>query len=161
MNFKQVEHARLLLPRKGGRGQKQQVMLLTYLWELHDTLTRKKILGLKPEASKDFEVSWRILAASCFFFSAWVLIPLANGNPVIFSVPPGTEKLNKSSTLPHYYYPNNVPIYLWKLPETVIPKAWPDRKRVMSAGLNIFLGCSKKFYKKTLSFSPPENTSKS
>ena len=31
-----------------------------------------------------------------FIVSAWVLIPLANHNPAIFSVPPGTEKLDKS-----------------------------------------------------------------
>ena len=29
--------------------------------------------------------------------SIWVLILIANHNPTIFSVPPGTEKLNKSA----------------------------------------------------------------
>ena len=47
---------------------------------------------------------------------------------------------------------------MWKLPETGITKAWPVRKEFRSAGLSICFGCSKKFHKKTIPFSPPKNT---
>ena len=45
-------------------------------------------------------------------------------------------------------------IYIWKLLETGIVKAWSDRKKFRSAGLSISFGFSKKFHKNNLPIFP-------
>ena len=44
---------------------------------------------------------------SLHIVSAWILIPLANHNPAIFSVPPGTEKLSKYPPSSRHVFNNN------------------------------------------------------